>query len=79
MKRYGEFDYNVEKELEDYKVYRERLRPYVVDTVPYMHNAAMNKKRILVEGANALMLDIDFGMLDVSTSRRDLMSKYAHH
>jgi adenylosuccinate synthase len=26
-----------------------------------MHGALVNKKRILIEGANAMMLDIDFG------------------
>jgi adenylosuccinate synthase len=26
-----------------------------------MHDALENKKRILIEGANAMMLDIDFG------------------
>lgn len=42
-------------------MYAEKLRPYVVDTVNYMHEAILAKKNILVEGANALMLDIDFG------------------
>lgn len=68
MKRYGEFDYDYEEELARYAKYREELRPFVVDTVEYMHNAIVNKKKILIEGANALMLDIDFGTYPYVTS-----------
>ncbi|KAI5968763.1 ADE12 [Candida margitis] len=68
MKRYGEFDYDYEEELARYAKYREELRPFVVDTVEYMHNAIADKKKILIEGANALMLDIDFGTYPYVTS-----------
>ncbi len=60
-KRYGDFEYNIEEELDKYRVLTERLRPYVVDTIPFIHKEMATGKRILVEGANALMLDIDFG------------------
>lgn len=33
----------------------------VSDTVHYMNTALAGEKKILVEGANATMLDIDFG------------------
>ena len=46
----------------------ERLRPFVIDSVVYMHQALTTGKRILVEGANALMLDIDFGTYPFVTS-----------
>lgn len=46
----------------------ERLRPYVVDGVSYIHQAGREGKKILVEGANALMLDIDFGTYPYVTS-----------
>ncbi|CAK9436054.1 uncharacterized protein LODBEIA_P06120 [Lodderomyces beijingensis] len=68
MKRYGEFDYDYEEELARYEKYREELRPFVVDSVEFMHNAIESKKKILVEGANALMLDIDFGTYPYVTS-----------
>ncbi|CAD1810731.1 adenylosuccinate synthase [Candida parapsilosis] len=68
MKRYGEFDYDYEEELARYAKYREELRPFVVDTVEYMHEAIVAKKKILIEGANALMLDIDFGTYPYVTS-----------
>ncbi|KAF3988005.1 hypothetical protein FT663_04094 [Candidozyma haemuli var. vulneris] len=67
-KRYGEFDYNTEEELSRYEKYREQLRPFVVDSVEFMHSAISSKKKILVEGANALMLDLDFGTYPYVTS-----------
>lgn len=42
--------------------YAERLRPLVTDGVYFMHKALTGPtKKILVEGANAALLDIDFG------------------
>lgn len=67
-KRYGEFDYDIEGELAKYEKYRELLRPFVVDSVAFMHNAIAEKKKILIEGANALMLDLDFGTFPYVTS-----------
>ncbi|KAJ1961538.1 Adenylosuccinate synthase, partial [Dispira parvispora] len=68
FKRYGKFEYDVEAEIQRYKELAERLKPMVVDSV-YFINAALNhNKRILVEGANALMLDIDFGTYPFVTS-----------
>ncbi|KAK9471391.1 Adenylosuccinate synthetase [Dipodascopsis tothii] len=67
-KRYGDFEYDVAAEIERYKVYAERLRPFVTDAVSFMHKALAEKKKILVEGANALMLDLDFGTYPYVTS-----------
>lgn len=33
----------------------------VIDTLDYIHKACADKKRIIAEGANATLLDIDFG------------------
>ena len=46
----------------------ERLKPYVIDSVVYIHKAIHDGKRVLVEGANALMLDLDFGTYPLVTS-----------
>lgn len=43
-------------------------RGMITDTVLMMHNAYKNNKRILAEGANACMLDIDFGTYPFVTS-----------
>ncbi|CAH01020.1 adenylosuccinate synthase [Kluyveromyces lactis] len=68
QQRYGSFDYDPEEELQRYKSYREQLKPFVVDSVNFMHDAIKKNKKILVEGANALMLDIDFGTYPYVTS-----------
>ncbi|TRM61331.1 Adenylosuccinate synthetase [Schizophyllum amplum] len=68
FKRYGHFEYDTEGEIERYKKLAERLRPHVIDSVAYIHKAIGNGQRILVEGANALMLDLDFGTYPFVTS-----------
>lgn len=68
FKRYGHFEYDTEGEIVRYKALAERLRPYVVDSVTYIHGAIAAGKRVLVEGANALMLDLDFGTYPYVTS-----------
>lgn len=58
--RFPTLEVDIPAVLAKTKELAERLKPFVVDTVTYV-NAALNKKKILVEGANALMLDLDFG------------------
>lgn len=52
---------DVDSELKRYKEYAEIIRPLVVESVSYICNALKDGKKVLVEGANAAMLDIDFG------------------
>ncbi|XP_013101206.2 adenylosuccinate synthetase [Stomoxys calcitrans] len=59
---------DVEAELKRYKEYAEKIRPYVKDTICFLHTALRQGKTILVEGANAAMLDIDFGTYPYVTS-----------
>ena len=68
VSRYGEFDYDMEEELARYKQYKEVLKPFVIDSVYFINNAIKENKKILVEGANALMLDVDFGTYPFVTS-----------
>ncbi|KAH9484508.1 Adenylosuccinate synthetase 1 [Psilocybe cubensis] len=68
FKRYGHFEYDTEGEIARYRELAARLRPYVVDSVVYLHNAITAGKRVLVEGANALMLDLDYGTYPFVTS-----------
>ncbi|KAI9030533.1 Adenylosuccinate synthetase [Hyaloraphidium curvatum] len=67
-KRFGNFEYDVDAEIARYKGYAERIRPYVIDSVTYLYKAYTEGKKILVEGANAIMLDIDFGTYPFVTS-----------
>merc|ERR1719340_149491 len=55
-------------EIERYRQLAERIRPLVVESVSYLHKKLAEGKKILVEGANAAMLDIDFGTYPYVTS-----------
>jgi len=68
FKRYGYFEYDTEGEIERYKGLAQRLKPFVVDSVAHIHKSLSEGRRVLVEGANALMLDIDFGTYPFVTS-----------
>ncbi|MCX8174968.1 MAG: adenylosuccinate synthase [Candidatus Micrarchaeota archaeon] len=52
----------------EYSQYASVLAPYVKDTVEIIHSAIEAKKRILLEGAQATMLDIDHGLYPFGTS-----------
>ncbi|KAK4056791.1 Adenylosuccinate synthase [Microbotryomycetes sp. JL221] len=68
FKRYGHFEYDTEGEIKRYKELAQRLKPFVVDGPTFIHQALSSNKRVLVEGANALMLDMDFGTYPFVTS-----------
>ena len=68
MKRYGAFEYDLEGDLKALKAYAERLAPMVVDGIQFLDQARAKHQRILVEGANALMLDLDVGTYPYVTS-----------
>ena len=57
-----------EKIYKDYKIYADILRPYVTDTVSMLHEGIEQNKKILCEGAQATLLDIDFGSYPYVTS-----------
>ena len=54
--------------LEQYFAYSEQLAPYVADTPELLNDALISGKRILFEGAQGTMLDIDFGTYPYVTS-----------
>jgi adenylosuccinate synthase len=54
--------------LAEYSGYAERLQPYVTDTTPYLHRARAAGKRILFEGAQGSLLDLDHGTFPFVTS-----------
>uniref|UniRef100_A0A674MBC6 Adenylosuccinate synthetase n=1 Tax=Takifugu rubripes TaxID=31033 RepID=A0A674MBC6_TAKRU len=66
---YPSLTVDVDDQLKKLKDYAERLRPMVRDGVYYMYEALHGTpKNILVEGANAALLDIDFGTYPFVTS-----------
>jgi adenylosuccinate synthase len=44
------------------------IRPYIADTVTYLNTAVAQGRRILFEGAQGIMLDLDFGTYPYVTS-----------
>ena len=68
-KRYGDLlEYDVQAEITQFREYRERLRPFVVDQTSLLQSAKEVNANILIEGANAIMLDIDHGTYPYCTS-----------
>jgi len=57
-----------EEVYETYCDYAAQLKPYVCDTVTLIHKALEEDKKVLVEGAQATLLDIDFGSYPFVTS-----------
>ncbi|CAN6298148.1 unnamed protein product [Urochloa humidicola] len=69
--RFKDFEYDnkiLKEEVEKYKRFAERLEPFIADTVHFMNESILQKKKILVEGGQATMLDIDFGTYPFVTS-----------
>lgn len=62
------FEYDGKEELARYAKYREQLAPMIIDSVHYLNSAHKEGKSILAEGANAALLDIDFGTYPYVTS-----------
>jgi adenylosuccinate synthase len=67
-----ETDYTDKLQFEElyttYTDYANRLKPYVCDTITLLHKALEEDKKVVVEGAQATLLDIDFGSYPFVTS-----------
>lgn len=66
MYHHAPLDYD--EMLATYLGYAERLRPYVCDTIALLHEELAAGKRVLFEGAQATMLDLDYGTYPYVTS-----------
>ena len=64
----GDDDVDFETIYRDYTAYAEALKPYVCDALTYLHKALEQNKKVVVEGAQATLLDIDFGSYPFVTS-----------
>jgi len=67
-KSYPDLKIDRDAEMERYKVLAERIRPLVIESVAYLNKKVSKGAKILVEGANAGMIDIDFGIYPYVTS-----------
>jgi adenylosuccinate synthase len=59
---------DVEAEIARYRDIAKRVSPFIIDTVPFLNQAIAKGKRLMAEGANAALLDIDFGTYPYVTS-----------
>jgi adenylosuccinate synthase len=68
LKGLGGKPVNVAKVLADYTAAAKVLKPFVTNTVTFLHKAMQSKKEILFEGAQGTFLDIDHGTYPFVTS-----------
>lgn len=71
-KVYGGEAHDLDAVIAEYTAYGERLRPYVADVSVLTYEAYKAGKTILFEGAQATLLDIDFGTYPFVTSSHPL-------
>jgi adenylosuccinate synthase len=67
-KLYDSDPYDWESMVGEYMGYAKQLDPYIKDTFPLIQDALDRKANILLEGAQATMLDLDFGTYPYVTS-----------
>ena len=67
-KMYGNFEHDSIQELADLEKISHKVKPMVIDTAHFLNLALKNGEKILVEGANGAMLDIDHGTYPYVTS-----------
>lgn len=65
---YPDIKISVEQIVEELKPYAERIKPFVRDTISEMHKSVRMGKKILLEGAQGLLLSIEFGTYPYVTS-----------
>jgi len=68
LQKQHQFDYDIREEQQRIKSYYEQIKPMIVDSVSYLNTALKQGKTILAEGANAALLDIEFGTYPYVTS-----------
>jgi adenylosuccinate synthase len=67
-KVYNRLPLDPEQIAHAYLGYGERLAPHIADTSSVLHSALRNRKRLLLEGAQGTLLDLDHGTYPFVTS-----------
>ncbi len=67
-KIYGETGLDVDKIVDEYEEFDKTIDEYVTDTALYLNNAIREGKKILAEGAQGALLDVDHGTYPFVTS-----------
>jgi adenylosuccinate synthase len=65
---YGETRINVDALIQEYQEFDRQIDEYVTDTALYLNNATKQGKRIIAEGAQGALLDVDHGTYPYVTS-----------
>lgn len=65
---YGKLKLNLETEVKRLKKIGEQLKPYVLEGAYYLNTLLSEGKKVILEGAQGTMLDIDFGTYPHVTS-----------
>jgi adenylosuccinate synthase len=65
---YGETTIDVDRIIAEYQEFDKQIDPYVTDTALYLNNALAAGRRIIAEGAQGALLDIDHGTYPFVTS-----------
>ncbi|GAA2634248.1 adenylosuccinate synthase [Dactylosporangium fulvum] len=68
FKVYNRKEIDVDAVVEEYLTYAERLRPYITDTRAVLWKGLEEGRTVLLEGAQATMLDMDHGTYPFVTS-----------
>ncbi|HTX19243.1 MAG TPA: adenylosuccinate synthase [Bacteroidota bacterium] len=67
-KVYGSAEIDVDRIISEYEEFDKKIDPYVTDTSHYLNTALKKRKRILAEGAQGALLDVDHGTYPFVTS-----------
>ena len=67
-KVYNRLPMDAEKIADEYLAMGERLAPHIADTGALLHRALRDGKRVLLEGAQGTLLDLDHGTYPFVTS-----------
>jgi adenylosuccinate synthase len=59
---------DADKIIETFKYYRDRLSPYIADTTLMVNEHLTRKEKVLIEGAQGALLDVDHGTYPFVTS-----------
>jgi adenylosuccinate synthase len=74
---YGQPPLSLEEIHGEYFKYGQQLRPYITDTQMMLHDALVERKVVLLEGAQGALLDIDFGTYPYVTASSTMASNAA--
>lgn len=67
-KVYGSAEIDIDNIVAEYQEFDKKIDPFITDTSVYLNNALRKKKKILAEGAQGALLDVDHGTYPFVTS-----------